>query len=182
MKKYFVSKTKSIGQAYSVLNHLSIQGWELFEISPVGGGGHLVLFGEKDAVEVHTDIVKSCEAFNYITISDEVIETYLSLREAPLKDVLVIIEHEFIGEIFKVAEDLFQKGFDLLDLRFAKGFRQKAHAFLSYNKGLLGIQKQDLETLESKGFTVTHIEKISAELRNLFESVQPVSDNSLPKN
>ena len=181
MKKYFIARTKSIGQAYSILNELSAHGWELFEISPVGGGGHLILFSASDLAELQSELIKSCEAFNYTKLSDEVIETYLSLRESPLKDVLVILEHEFIGAVFAEAEKFYQKGFDLLDLRFAKGFRQKAHAFLSYNKGLIELQKNELENLEQRGFTVTQISAISAELRNLFEAVQPINGSSQPK-
>lgn len=181
MKKYFFAKTKSIGQAYVILNELSKEGWELFEVSPVGGGGHLVLFNSSESAAPNTMFVDSCEHAACLQISDEVIETYLSLKEAPLKDVLLILEHDFIGDIFKIAEDLYRKGFDLLDLRFAKGYQQKAHLFVSFNKGLLSVSSNQIKEFQDQGFLVTQIDQISAELRNLFESVQPVNDSSQPK-
>ncbi len=181
MKTYFVSRTKSLGNAYALLNQLSSRGFELFEIAPIAGGAHLIMFSVEEAAacldkikDLQEDLQKFCEFQQTVSLSDDVIESYLSLRDVPLKQDLLVLEHDFLGALFEVAQKLHSEGLDLLDLRFAKGYKQKAHAFFTQANPASRVSEQVSE-LKKKGFEVTYLSELSAGVRSLFEHV---NDNS----
>lgn len=191
MKTYFVARAKSLGEAYDLLNELSQLDFELFEIAPVAGGAHLILFSaltktecDQKILNLKSKIEKQCEYAKTVMLSDDVIESYLSLRETPLKDDLLIIEHDFLGNIFERAQQLHSQGFDLLDLRFAKGFKQRAHAFFTNIESNLAQSgtnppqsyQEFVQELRLQKFEVTYLAKLSDGVRALFEHAS--SDNS----
>lgn len=174
-KTYAILRTKSIGSAYSILNRLLDQGFQLFEISPVAEGAHLIVFSEESDVvaqkkyqELHDEI--SYQVFNAkcLPLSNSLIEAYLSLGDLEIQNNLVIIENEFLGEIFEASQKLVDAGMVLLDLRFAKGYKQKAHAF--FTGEISGGARDILTSLKQLGFHCTEEANLHHELRNLFNT------------
>lgn len=122
MKKHQILWFKDLGAAYLVANAASEKGSKILELYPFGSRGHLFLESSSLSLEELMTLTKVTpeKSFESEDLSEKVLSAYLSLSNPPLEEELLIIEAEFIGDVFEAAQIAMKVGLSILDLRFIR--------------------------------------------------------------
>lgn len=129
--------TKLYGDAFSILQKISNEGFQPFEVAPLGKKGFL--FAElseslADSLEksfpkdfaqktVHFQILKN--------IDSRVINSYLGLESSQVKKFILFESFSFLGEALHRAQQALDLGFEVVDLRMIRSHDPVTHVLLT---------------------------------------------------
>jgi|GEM_PF-4267110 len=169
-KNLIFFKTKSLGSAYNIANLLAKSGFSLLETFPIGGGGHLLMEYKNSPVapipqfdeEITSEIVGSQVVLN---CPNSIYKAYLSLENFPVQDHLLVLDFEFLGEAFKLAEGLVKRGFGLVDIRLMRGI--SSHCYLIFTSESIARLRDAHKELKALGHRCQLLEDLHPDLKQI---------------
>lgn len=171
MKSLGIFNYKNISTAYKAYNDLTLNNFEVLEISPMGGAGQILTSLSHEAFINHSQkYVNELEHRVFLEVIDpRILDAYLSLKITPLKEGLLILENVFLGEIFGLAKRALELNLEIVDLRLFRGEKAKCVLFLTAHdlSELANFEKEILDSSVAN-LKVVFIDKISKSLKDLF--------------
>lgn len=128
--KLIIFETESIVEAYSGLDQLTRLGHIPLEFSPNSHGAR-VLFKAAEGADLPTDI-----KLQICTVSDQVTRAYLSLSDAKLAEMLVILESKSLVDVLQMAQALEDHGARILEVRSFKSNPHINYLIATYDSPL----------------------------------------------
>jgi hypothetical protein len=134
MKKHLLLWFNDLGSAYVAANEAAKLGAKILEVYPFGSKGHL-LFEAQEAF-ARDSFVGSLESKplkhqEFKKLEETVLPAYLSLINPPLHDHILIVESDFLGDIFTDCLKAVELGLAILDLRFVRDSSGHSYAILT---------------------------------------------------
>lgn len=160
----------SVGAAYAAANKFCDERISLMEIFPIGSRGHVIFRGPENLQHLLNDIEKhfdrSLVKAKVITNCEpQILGAYLSTELAPVRESLLIVETEFIGDLFMTAQYAVRRQMGIVDLRLQRGTAATSFIFLT---GKAEELKPFAANLKSEGAKTQLIEEPKAHIKNLF--------------
>ena len=158
--------TKSYGEVFSFLQNLSIEGFQPFEVGPLGEKGFLLAEVSSSQVSfLEKELSRSSAQLKILKdIDARVINSYLSLESSPTKQFLLFGTFLFIGEALQTAQQALDQGFEIVDLRMIRSSEAITHLILT---GSDVLKAQSFKMGSST--TQVLIENPSSSLKNYFD-------------
>ncbi len=120
----------SLGAAYAAADVAAKQGHEIRELFPFAGKGHLFL-SSTESLNLQKLKEQPNQSIEIDNLSEAVLRAYLSLDNPPIEDFLMIIEADFLGEVFMGCQKAIDSGLKIVDLRFVRDASGHSYAFLT---------------------------------------------------
>ncbi len=162
-------QTKTLGEAYAVLNELS-QSLKLshLEVRPLAVEAVLWVSFDKNQEEAAKEILLKHKILKHHLIEDlsvMVRNAYYGLSSAVLKKELLILEHQNLGLIFDCTNEVIKCGAEVIEISCPYNSHGVARAFITSEKEL----KSYLQSLGSiSGLNISLIENPSNQIKELF--------------
>ena len=116
---------KTVGGGYAALNLAGkAKGLEILELSPLGGQCHLIVRGETASVHAFIVELRTGDISRSVVLSDYneiLLRSYLSLESAKLQKFILVLECNFVGDMFQKAQELLGLGLSIFDMRVFRG-------------------------------------------------------------
>lgn len=136
MKKHLLLWFNSLASAYVAANEAAKLDAKILEIFPFGSKGHLLVeipgsFSIDTFVNSLNNKPEKHQEFENLAMA--VLPAYLSLNNPPLQDNMVILESDFLGDVFTECLRASGLGMSILDLRFVRDSSGHSYAMLTGN-------------------------------------------------
>lgn len=105
------------------------------------------------------------------SLEKEIIDSYLSLASNKVEDFLLVVELDFLGDAFSIAENFFQDGLKIVDLRLLRFFEPKVLLLLTGNenkKEKISIAIENILSQKKKNMEINIVSPVSSQIKNLF--------------
>lgn len=162
-------KFVGVGQAYVYANEFSQRGHTVYEISPLGGESQIIIESpefdklKSDAAEVaKLALEKPQQEVIINSVQERVLKAYHSLELAEPQDSLTIIESDFIGDLFFVANGL-PANILICDLRCVRAAGLSSYLITS------GDVSHFVQEWARQGLKVSHVAKLTSSIRSFFK-------------
>jgi hypothetical protein len=155
-----VFKLTSLGATYAAANILyADKQVELLELSPIANQGILIASGSEGSLNDFRRSLRQADLVRTSIVPDaekKLLKTYLSLEFQNIQKYLLILESNFLGDIFDWSHQAITLGATLCDLRMLRTQDSPSFAFLT------GQQPEQvaplIKSLKQKNEKVTLIE------------------------
>jgi hypothetical protein len=166
MKKHLLLWFKNLGGAYVAADLASRQGARILELFPFGTKSHLLLEVDSqfNSKKLLASLKNKPQKKIELTLPETVMQAYLSLINPPLDEELLIVESQFLGDIFSACQKADGAGLAILDLRFTRDSS-------GYSYSMLTGKSADCKGFSKKpprGCKVSRISNPSAGLAEFF--------------
>lgn len=175
MKELFVMWIDSYGQALKLANSVSHEGGEILDCSVIGKWSQIMIDSE-NVKNIEAMLIDIPSEYNYQkkllkNVDPRVIDAYLSLAGDKIQDFLLVIEHDFIGEVFEISQKMLAEDFRIVDLRLLR-FQEPKSLLLVTGEN----QKIEMAQLIFQNFVAQNglnmkmniIENVNTKVKNLF--------------
>ncbi len=129
----FVEAT-SLATIYEIVNRLSSE-IQILDFGPCGAHAQILLQGPQGELAGLSDsLQKEPTLIDKALLqkrAQEIGQIYLSVEEGPLLQQLLVIESGSMAKTLRLAEDVLEAGWGVIELRKVRGFQGKCHLLAS---------------------------------------------------
>jgi hypothetical protein len=163
---------KSIGAGYFALNSAAAtENLEVVEFSPLGAQSQILVLGahqkvKEFIVELRTaEIIRSTIVANF---NEQILKNYLSLETCNQKKFTLILEANFVGDLFQSASELVKLGLSIVDFRVFRTTGSPGHVILTGEE--VRVATQWISAQQRENLQIMLIEDLCEGFRQFFDS------------
>lgn len=175
MKELLVLWCESYGQGLNLANSLANSGGEILDCSVIGKWTQLIINSERinniDGILLDISQTSNFQKKLIKDINPEVINSFLSLSNQKIMDFVLTIEHDFLGDIFELANKLTNEKLQIVDFRLLR--HENPRVILMITGSFADLDKAQLITqnyIAQAGLNlkVNCFSDVSSKVRDLF--------------
>jgi hypothetical protein len=168
MKAISISQWGSIGDGLMAANHVSeFEDLEILECTPTGDNIFLMVDGPWAEIKKFHGVLKELNPVRervFEKLNPRVLAAHLALDNTQIKNMLYVLEGDFIGNLFSAMDTMMEEGAECVDLRMARGGSQNSYALMTTDREL-----KSAGSFHNRKVRVTLISPAGQALKNFFD-------------
>lgn len=148
MKELLILWCESYGLALNLANSFANSGGEILDCSVIGKYSQLIINSEKinntEGILLDNPQSSNIQKIIIKSVHPEVINSFLSLSNQKILDFVLTIEHDFLGDVFDLANKLANEQLTIVDFRLLR--HENPKVILMITGGIESLDKAQLIT------------------------------------